>query len=111
MSLGPGVACVACETFMAPAKNGVYVLETYEDGKTPYKVWMADMLECPDCHAQIVKGFGADPVSEQYMDDFDKALKLVTITINGCPRRLDDGKAPGRIIYDDGFMATSDPHD
>ena len=60
--------CVPCQRFMRPKKNGYYFLEgmpNYEwDGKSgkesegwiPYKLWVGDLFECPDCHAQTISG-------------------------------------------------------
>lgn len=87
MSIGVGMCCVNCQTYLAPRKNSVFVLETMEDLR-PYKVWQADLFECPDCGHQIVAGFGQGPLSEHYKPDFGRYLKMVDITINGCPRRL-----------------------
>lgn len=87
MSIGTGCCCVECQTYYAAKKNGVNVLETLEDG-TPYKVWHADLLECPDCGKQVVKGFGSQALSVKHQPDFDVYLNQVEITINGCPRSL-----------------------
>jgi hypothetical protein len=88
MSIGTGRCCVECQTYYAAKKNGVYVLETMEDGTTPYKIWMADLFECPDCGKQLVSGFGLHAISEHYMPKFSDWMKLVDITISGCPRSL-----------------------
>ena len=88
MSMGCGTCCVKCQTYFAVEKNGVFVTETFDDGVTPYKVWRADLLQCPDCGAQLVTGFPREPYSEHFMPDFQEALGRATITIKGCPRRL-----------------------
>lgn len=87
MSIGIGMCCVDCQTYYATRKTGVFVLETYEDGR-PYQVWRADLVECPDCGKQVVTGFGQQSVSTQHESEFDYFLRLVEITINGCPRSL-----------------------
>lgn len=87
MSIGTGVCCVECGTYYVTRKTGVNVLETYEDG-TPYKVWHADLLECPDCAKQVVKGFGLQPLAIAHEPGFDAELQRVELTINGCPRSL-----------------------
>ncbi len=86
-------ACVPCATYLRPRKNGVIVLETFEDGHTPYKIWMADLFECPDCAHQIIDGYGVNPISEHYMDDFEKQMTYVTHTIRGCLKPL-----PGDMV-------------
>ena len=49
MSMGTGRCCVKCQTYLFAKKNEVVVLETFEDGITPYKIWLADLFQCPDC--------------------------------------------------------------
>lgn len=87
MTIGTGACCVQCQTYLATRKTGAVVLETYEDGR-PYKVWHADLLECPDCGFQIIKGFAMQPCAVSHEPDFEKELQRVEITINGCPKRL-----------------------
>lgn len=86
-AFGTGVCCIDCLTPFRPRKNGVRVCETMEDGK-PYKIWQADLLECPDCGKQIVTGFGSKHISEHFEDDFNVELQLVTITINARQKSL-----------------------
>jgi len=87
MSIGTGKSCVSCQTYLATRKCGVVVLETFDDGR-PYKVWRADLLECPDCGFQIITGYAAQPLAEQHEPGFDSELQRVQYTINGCPKRL-----------------------
>jgi hypothetical protein len=58
-----------------------------EDGR-PYKVWKADLLECPDCGHQLITGYGNNPVSEHYQPDFADWYSMVTHTVIGCPKVL-----------------------
>lgn len=88
MSIGTKRCCVSCQTYLAVAENGVIVLETMDNGYTPYKIWMADLFECPDCHYQLISGFGLQPIAEHYLPGFNKVLAEVTHTIRGCPRSL-----------------------
>lgn len=75
------MVCVTCRRFMRPKKNGVYIEElapgnkdTIEDPAReswwPYKLWAADLYECPQCKVQMVGGFGGLPVSEHYRDGY-----------------------------------------
>ena len=89
MSIGTGRCCVSCQTYLAAAKNGIIVLETMSDRITPYKIWMADLFECPDCGYQLISGFGLNAISEHYMPEFKDWIDQVTHTIKGCPRSLD----------------------
>jgi len=87
MSIGAGYACVPCQTYLRPRKNEIVVLET-DDKHRPYKIWLADLWECPDCGHQVILGYGLHHISEHYEPDFDRYLKRVTHTILGCPRGL-----------------------
>jgi len=74
--------CVPCQRFFRPKRNGFHFLEgmpTSNDAKPgkserrkwkPYKLWVGDLMECPDCKAEIVSGFGGGPIAEHYEDDF-----------------------------------------
>jgi len=67
--------CVNCQIKMTFPRSGVYVLETYEDGIKPYKVWSADLYECKICKHQIISGFGHNPLRQQFDSDFDVWVK------------------------------------
>jgi hypothetical protein len=82
------MAHVGCKAWMKVRKSGVLVLETLEDGVTPYKIWNGDLFECPECGEQMVAGFASQPVSEHFMGDFDTWLRRVNYTIEGCPKSL-----------------------
>lgn len=58
---------------MSPKKNGVYVIEMADFG--PYKVWMADLWECPRCAYQVIAGFPPVTLAEHYEDSFAKHLE------------------------------------
>ena len=64
--------CVACRIAYRPCKNGVVVLELA--GSRPYKLWNADMLECPKCGNAIISGFGGSPILD-YELGFDEAIR------------------------------------
>lgn len=64
------VICANCNCKMAHLRSGVYVLETYEDGETPYKVWSADYYACDGCESIVITGFGYGPISQDFNDDF-----------------------------------------
>lgn len=94
MSLKP--ICVPCRRFFRQKKSGFNFIEGMpdfftaegEDGPRsakpglveperwrPYKIWQGDLLECPNCHAQIISGFGASPWSEHYRPDFKEMIE------------------------------------
>jgi len=56
-------------------KNGIFVVEMFSTPPQPYKIWSADFWECPNCQRGIVAGFGMQPLSEHYKDDFDSVLQ------------------------------------
>ena len=64
--------CVKCNEKMSFPRSGVYVLETYEDGIKPYKVWSADLYECKTCNHQVISGFGMGPIRFDFEDDFQE---------------------------------------
>ena len=82
MSIGPGYACVPCQTYLRPRKNDIYVLTERGDG-LPYQVWNADLWECPDCGHQVILGYGVSHCSEHYEKDFSTWLGMVTHRIVG----------------------------
>lgn len=69
------VLCVKCSIKMQHECSGVAVLETYEDGVKPYKVWSADFYECPKCFTKVVTGFGSGAYSHEHDDNFQEKAK------------------------------------
>jgi hypothetical protein len=69
------VLCVKCGIKMQHERSGVVVLETYEDGVKPYKVWSADYYECPKCLTKVVTGFGSNAYSHEHDDNFQEKVK------------------------------------
>ncbi len=69
--------CVKCEKEMRPEKNGIYIEEHigYDD---PYRIWHADLWKCLDCNAQVIVGFGLNPLACDFeTEKYDKFLKSV----------------------------------
>ena len=72
---------------LRPRKNDITVLITMDDGR-PYKLWQADLWECPDCGHQVILGYGQSHWAEHYEPDFDEQLQKArnrgtVLTING----------------------------
>ena len=79
--------CVPCERFYRPKKNGFAFTEgmpkegnpraglAEPDRWQPYKLWMGDLWECPDCGHQIISGVGHTPLAEHYEDNFSTRQK------------------------------------
>lgn len=103
----PKPACVRCQCFYRPKKNGQAVIEgmptpmdgeaTTRDGPEirgrrqpgawqPYKLWIADLWECPDCGHELIAGWATGPLLEHYQPEFNaEALaRRPCIQINDC---------------------------
>lgn len=104
--MGGCMICVPCQKFYRPKKNGVFVEElmpspTSEgfpyavvDGKSfwvSYKLWTADLLECPGCYHQVIGGFPIAPIAEHFQPDYKeiRARYAPTFFIPDCgPRHI-----------------------
>ena len=60
--------CVRCQVGYQIAKSGVYLIEMFNDPPEPYKLWNADLWQCPICNHQIVRGFGNEAVQHFQAD-------------------------------------------
>ena len=60
----PNVLC-GCGCFMHVKRNSVTVEELREDG-APYQLWDADLYACEACGAEVITGFGAAPLAEDW---------------------------------------------
>jgi hypothetical protein len=58
-----------CGRFMRVKKNSVTVEELMEDQR-PYKLWDADLWECPECGVEVIAGFGQGPIAEHYQPTY-----------------------------------------
>lgn len=72
--------CLPCEKEMFISKSGVIVEEHMDNGR-PYKIWMADLRECPTCGHQCIVGFGDKPLVEHFQDDYEEQGKKVQFHI------------------------------
>lgn len=82
----PKPVCVKCQCFFRPKQNDYAVVEAMpiatpaRIGKMepekwkPYKLWNADLWECPCCGTQIVVGFGRTPVAEHFQEGFKERM-------------------------------------
>ncbi len=91
--------CVKCQRFFRMKKSGDDFIEAMPLGNgipagnlrpecwTPYKLWVGDQWECPDCHAQILSGFGQAPISEHYQPRFKELVRELSadqLQVNDC---------------------------
>lgn len=65
----PKSVCVKCEVELKIARSGVKVLEMFQHNTSIYKVWDADLWECPHCGLGVVLGFAQYPLMEHYQGD------------------------------------------
>lgn len=77
------IICNGCQIAYKPKKNGVVVIETATIDRQikPYKVWQADLIECPSCNHQVISGFGNNPLRQDHSsDDFNDWLRDLIAT-------------------------------
>lgn len=103
----PKPACVKCRCFYRPKTNGVRVIEAmprpFEGESTirpnekiagrrqpavwqPYKLWVADLWECPDCGHELITGWAQKPMMERHEPDFNLTClrEHPVVQINDC---------------------------
>ena len=81
--------CVKCQREFQKIESGIKVIDMFSDPPKPYRIWLADLFECPTCKTQIVHGFGHSPLSHYYETDFDYWLhehdgRIVVRNFFGC---------------------------
>lgn len=87
--------CVGCKTGYVPLKNDIVVLETMDDAMQPYKLWCADLVECPKCRNRIIIGFGKTHIGEHYERGFKDMIEKyrergILFTISGQRLAMND---------------------
>lgn len=92
----PKPACVSCQRFLRPLKNGVRVLEGKpiisgaKPGRSedhlwdPYKLWHADLWHCEGCGVEIITGYGQSPEMQDYLNGPVVMQAAATHRINDC---------------------------
>ena len=70
----PMMACLTCRTFLKIKKNGVALIEGMPSGRAgewvDYKLWMGDLYGCESCGAEVIAGFGREPIAEHYQPTY-----------------------------------------
>lgn len=80
--------CVKCQIEFKPLKNGQAVVTMCHDTPPfPYQLFDADSFKCPGCGAEIVSGFGREPLYENWRPDFES---LIPADVVRCYERLED---------------------
>lgn len=67
--------CINCKVRYKTIKQGVTVEETAVFGS--YKLWEADLKECPKCGHQIVAGFAKENFAEHYQEGYKEKLEQI----------------------------------
>lgn len=69
------IACVQCQAFFGPKRMGVSVIETAGDPPKPFRIWRADLLQCPICGKELLSNFSHEPVAENHEECFGAAME------------------------------------
>ena len=67
--------CVKCKVAYRTTKTGVIVEEFA--GLGSYKLWEADLKQCPKCQHQIVSGFAQRNFAEHFEEDYKEKLNKI----------------------------------
>lgn len=70
----PKILCGKCQKTMKASKIGVTVAEMFLTPPRPYKLWLADIVTCPECGCQVISNFGDHPIAEHWQDNFAAIL-------------------------------------
>lgn len=78
------MVCLSCGRFFKPYKNGVVVEEMMPQGSrdnltwVPYKLWMADLYQCPSCGYEAIGGFSlGGPIIEHYQPNYQQTKEAL----------------------------------
>lgn len=73
------LVCVHCEIELKVVRNGVAVIEMWDDPPEPYKIWASDVWGCPACQCEIAfVERGQVPAKEHYQANFQDVLQVAT---------------------------------
>lgn len=68
--------CIKCGRLMQCDRAGIRVKELFMQNKAIYRVWVADLMGCPECGHQIVARFAEKPIAEHWQKEImEGALK------------------------------------
>jgi|GEM_PF-4224985 len=60
------IICTDCGREFKNMRSGVWVKELFQKNKEVYRVWMADLLDCPKCDKEVVARFADKPIAEHW---------------------------------------------
>lgn len=69
--------CLKCKLSYITKKQGIVVEELADFGS--YRLWSADLKECPKCNHQIVSGFASSPFAEHYQKGYKGKLEELRV--------------------------------
>ena len=75
----PKNICVKCEVEFKPFENGVIVAEMFQNNTALYRLWSADLWQCPKCGYQIVSGYGNHAYAEHFEQNLEKIIAEETV--------------------------------
>lgn len=67
--------CIKCQIAFRPLENGITVIDMFSQPPKPYRMWQADLFECPICKAQIVSGFADEALIHHHENGFEDWLR------------------------------------
>lgn len=91
--------CIPCKRFLKVKKTGFYFIEgmpiandalpgnAEPERWKPYKIWVGDLMECPDCQAQMLAGFSGGPLAHHHEDNFEERVEQLgadQFQVNDC---------------------------
>lgn len=68
------IVCVQCQAAFGQKRTGVSVIETAGDPPKPFRIWRADLLQCPICGKEMLAHFSHEPVAENHEEGFEAAM-------------------------------------
>lgn len=69
MPTAGNLLCARCGRFCRCLKNSISVEELDETG-APYRIWDADLFECPSCRHEVISGFAREPLAESWQPSY-----------------------------------------
>lgn len=70
----PAPVCLNCNLEYKLKKSGVFAVEHFSQPPRPYKIWSADLHQCPGCGHKILKGYGSHCMAEHFQPKFQEML-------------------------------------
>lgn len=70
--------CTECGQELKCLRAGVLVKELFRKNREVYRIWSADLLECPECDLRVVARFADKPLADHF-DPCDKTPMAVVL--------------------------------